>query len=99
MSTFTPEHKSIDDQLKQIITPSGKSYYHVQLQKARIIAVVLAMATIVSLIFLVFAFVQKAAADTARDEAVKNERKAIENETLAKQFEVQLRHCQQPNNK
>jgi hypothetical protein len=90
---------SVDDQLKQIITSNGKSYYQVQLQKSRIIAIVLAMATIVTLIFLVFAFVQKAAADTAREEAVKNERKAIENETLAKQFEVQLRQCQQLNNK
>jgi hypothetical protein len=90
---------SVDDQLKQIITSNGKSYYQVQLQKSRIIAIVLAMATIVTLIFLVFAFVQKAAAETAREEAVKNERKASENETLAKQFEVQLRQCQQLNNK
>lgn len=72
MSTYI-DHKSVDDQLKEIITPSGKSYYHVQLQKARTIAIVLALSTIASLVFLVFAFVQKAAADTAREIARTNE--------------------------
>jgi hypothetical protein len=73
MNTFATDHKSVDDQLKEIITPSGKSYYHVQRQKARTIAIVLALATITSLVFLMFAFVQKAAADTARDIAKTNE--------------------------
>lgn len=41
-----------------------------KLQRARIVALVLASATIISLVFLVFAFVQKAAADKAREEAI-----------------------------
>lgn len=89
------DHVSVDDKLKQIITPSGKSYYHVQLQKARITAIVLAMATLISLIFLVFAFVQKAAADTARDEAVRIQKVALENEVRAKQFQIELERCRQ----
>jgi WD40 repeat protein len=55
-----------------------------KLQRARIVALILATATIVSLIFLVFAFVQKAAADVAREEAQKNEARALEQETIAK---------------
>jgi WD40 repeat protein/energy-coupling factor transporter ATP-binding protein EcfA2 len=43
-----------------------------KLQRARIVALVLASATIISLIFLVFAFVQKAAAEKARQEADAN---------------------------
>lgn len=99
MSTITPEHKSIDDQLRQILTPSGKSYYHVQIQKTRITAIVLAMATIISLIFLVFAFIQKAAADRAREEAIKYEKIAVENEVRARQFQAEWQRCQQINNK
>jgi hypothetical protein len=86
---------SVNDQLKQIITPGGKSYYHVQLQKARMMAIVLSLASVGTLIFLVFAFVQKAAADTAREDAIRNERLAREQELRAKQFEVQLQHCMQ----
>jgi hypothetical protein len=71
-------HVSVDDQLKQIITPGGKSVYHVQLQRARITAIILALSAIMCLVFLVFAFVQKAAADQARDEAIKNEARATE---------------------
>jgi WD40 repeat protein/energy-coupling factor transporter ATP-binding protein EcfA2 len=63
-----------------------------KLQRARIVALILATATIVSLIFLVFAFVQKAAADTAREAAEKeriraeaNEKEAIKNAELARQ--------------
>jgi WD40 repeat protein len=41
-----------------------------KLQRARIVALVLASATIISLVFLVFAFVQKAEADKAREDAV-----------------------------
>ncbi|HEY0741726.1 MAG TPA: High-affnity carbon uptake protein Hat/HatR [Chryseosolibacter sp.] len=59
-----------------------------KLQRARIVALVLATATIVSLIFLVFAFVQKAAADTAREEAVKNAEEAKRQEGIAKKQTV-----------
>jgi hypothetical protein len=55
-----------------------------KLQRARIVALILATATIVSLIFLVFAFVQKAAADTAREEAVKQKVIADQNAIEAK---------------
>jgi hypothetical protein len=37
----------------------GKTFHELQLKRARLAAIVLAMATIISLIFLVFAFVQK----------------------------------------
>lgn len=78
---------SIDDQLKQIKMPNGKSLYDVQLRRARITALVLASAAIVSLIFLVFAFVQKAAADSVRQEAIRNE-------VRAQTLEMELRKCQ-----
>jgi hypothetical protein len=55
-----------------------------KLQRARIVALILATATIVSLIFLVFAFVQKAAADTARELAVANEAEAKKQTEIAK---------------
>jgi hypothetical protein len=87
------DHKSVNDQLKQIITPGGKSYYDLQLRKSRIIALILAVTTLVSLIFLVFAFVQKAAADTAREEAIRNEVRALENERLAAQYKSELADC------
>jgi WD40 repeat protein len=54
-----------------------------KLQRARIVALVLATATIISLIFLVFAFVQKAAADEATLLAKANEKKALAQEKLA----------------
>lgn len=41
-----------------------------KLQRARIVAIVLLSATIISLIFLVFAFIQKAAADEAKNAAI-----------------------------
>lgn len=78
---------SIDEQLKQIKLHSGKSLYDVQLRKTRITAFVLSASALVTIIFLLFAFVQKAAADTAREEAIKSE-------TRARQFEVELRKCQ-----
>ncbi|HEY0655402.1 MAG TPA: hypothetical protein VGD65_19845 [Chryseosolibacter sp.] len=110
MKTFTPGHKSVSDQLKEIITPSGKSYYDVQRQKARVTALMLAMSAIISLIFLVFAFVQKAAADTARQEAERNHVLAIQNEALAaeqakqhqeiaRQLEVELVKCKEAQSK
>lgn len=79
-------HVSVDDQLKQIITPGGKSYYQVQLQRARVTAIVLAMAVVISLVFLVFAFVQKAAADTARE-------RAVESESLLVELQGELNRC------
>lgn len=95
MNPTTTPHKSTDDRLKEIILPNGKSYYHVQLQRSRITAGVLAMATVISLVFLVFAFVQKAAADAARQVATKNHELAIQNEALAKRFQHELEQCQQ----
>lgn len=56
-----------------------------KLQRARIVALVLASATIISLVFLVFAFVQKAAADKAREDAVAQKVIADEN---AKRAEI-----------
>jgi WD40 repeat protein len=69
-----------------------------KLQRARMTAIVMGTATVVSLIFLVFAFMQKAAADKATAEAVKaqqaaevqrleaetQKKKAIDNEKQAK---------------
>lgn len=95
MDTFPLDHKSVNDQLKQIITPNGKSYYDVQRQKTRTMGVVLAMAALMSLIFLIFAFVQKAAADTAREEAVKNVIMAQEAEAHAIEVEDELAKCRQ----
>lgn len=88
-------HISVDDQLKQIITPSGKSVYHLQLQRARITAIVLAMAAVMSLIFVVFAFVQKAAADQAREQAITNETRAEQNAAIAQKLQIELQQCRQ----
>jgi hypothetical protein len=95
MDTSPLDHKSVNDQLKQIITPGGRSYYQVQLEKARMTAVVLALASLVTLIFLVFAFVQKAAADTAREEAVKNEIMAQKSKAHAIEVEAELAKCRE----
>lgn len=57
-----------DEQLKSIRTEDGKTLYQVQLQRARITALVLASATIISLVFLSYAFVQKSEADQLRNE-------------------------------
>jgi hypothetical protein len=54
-----------------------------KLQRARATALTMAGATVISLIFLVFAFVQKAAADEAKVVAEKNELRAKEQEKLA----------------
>jgi hypothetical protein len=54
---------NIEEQLKNLRTASGDSLYKVQLKKARLTALVLAGATIISFIFLAFAFVQKERAD------------------------------------
>lgn len=91
-------HVSVDDKLKQIITPSGKSYYQVQLQRTRLTAIILALSTLISLVFLVFAFVQKAGADVAREEAVKNYEQAVKNEVIASQLKAELEKCQGTNN-
>jgi hypothetical protein len=47
------------EQLKNIRMNTGKTFYELQLKRARLAAIVLALSTIISLIFLVFAFVQK----------------------------------------
>jgi predicted nuclease of restriction endonuclease-like RecB superfamily len=51
------------------------------------------------LIFLVFAFVQKAAADTAREHAVENEKRARQNAEIANHLTVELEQCRQLNSK
>jgi hypothetical protein len=70
--------KSVDDQLKEIRTANGKSLYDMQQKRARITALILAAATVISLIFLVIAFVQKSRGDEIRSEleAVKTELEA-----------------------
>jgi WD40 repeat protein/energy-coupling factor transporter ATP-binding protein EcfA2 len=62
-----------------------------KLQRARIVALVLASATIISLIFLVFAFVQKSAADDAKLLAQANEQKALDQEKKAKASEAEAK--------
>jgi WD40 repeat protein/energy-coupling factor transporter ATP-binding protein EcfA2 len=54
-----------------------------KLQRARIVALVLASATIISLIFLLFAFVQKSAADAARIQADANAQEALKQKAAA----------------
>ena len=51
--------------------------------------IAIAVCVLLSLIFLVFAYIQKAAADNALQRALQNERKAIEQEKLAQQNAVQ----------
>lgn len=63
------EQQAIDSQLKSIRMTDGRTYLEHQLSRARKVAIVLASTTIVSLIFLVFAFVQKAESDKIRGEA------------------------------
>jgi hypothetical protein len=50
---------NIEEQLKNIRMADGKTLYQQQLKRARATAILLASATIISLIFLVYAFVQK----------------------------------------
>ena len=54
-----------------------------QLQRARVTALVLATATVISLLFLLYAFQQKSEADTARETAVALQIKAQDNEKKA----------------
>ena len=54
-----------------------------KLQKARIVALVLATATIVSLIFLVYAFIQKSEAEKQEQLAIKNAAEATKQRDLA----------------
>jgi WD40 repeat protein len=54
-----------------------------KLQRARITAIVLGSATIISLIFLIFAFIQKAEADRQTAKAIANEKIANEQRELA----------------
>ena len=73
--------KSVEDQLKEIRTANGKSYYDLQRKRARATAVVLAVATIISLIFMVFAFIRKSQTEEIRREleVVKLELEACRN--------------------
>jgi energy-coupling factor transporter ATP-binding protein EcfA2 len=56
-----------------------------KLQRARIVALVLSAATFISIIFLVFAFIQKAQADEARELAVANAAEATKQTAIAKE--------------
>jgi hypothetical protein len=60
-----PTMKNVDEQLKAIRTAEGKTLFEIQQKRARATALVLAGTTVVSLIFMVFSFVQKSAADEA----------------------------------
>jgi WD40 repeat protein/energy-coupling factor transporter ATP-binding protein EcfA2 len=54
-----------------------------KLQRARIFALVLGSATVVSIIFLIFAFYQKSEADKQRDEAAKQRDRAVSLQKIA----------------
>lgn len=58
-----------------------------RLRNARITALILATATVVSIMFLIFAFIQKAEADSERIKAQLNEKRAVEQENLARENE------------
>lgn len=62
-----------------------------RLRNARIIALVLAAATIISLGFLVYAFYQKTLADEATKEAIKNEKLALDNAKRAEASEKEAK--------
>jgi hypothetical protein len=62
---------TVEDQLKDVRTASGKTLYEVQLKRARATAIALASATVASLIFLVVAFVQKERGDALERELAK----------------------------
>jgi hypothetical protein len=49
----------MEEQLKNLQIANGEYLYKIQVKKARLTALILANATIISLIFLAFAFVQK----------------------------------------
>ena len=73
-----------------------------KLRRARITALVLASATVVSLVFLVFAFIQKAEADNQRDEAGKQRdeanlqrQKAEDNLELAEQRRIEAEEARE----
>jgi ABC-type dipeptide/oligopeptide/nickel transport system permease component len=52
---------------------------------------IVAISILLNLVFIVFAVVQKAAADTAREMAVQNEQRSMEQSKL---FKVQLDQCE-----
>lgn len=62
-----------EEQLKNIRTADGKSFYEVQLRRSRITALILASATIISFAFLVYAFVQKEKAAELKAQLVATE--------------------------
>jgi hypothetical protein len=68
---------NLEEQLKTIRTENGKTFYEIQLKKSRITALVLASAIIISLCFLIFAFVQKERANHIEKELV-NTKQALE---------------------
>lgn len=59
---------TVEDQLKSIRTAGGKTLYDTQLRRSRITALILASATIISLVFLTYAIMQKSEADRLRQE-------------------------------
>jgi WD40 repeat protein len=56
-----------------------------KLKRARIIAIILASAVVICLLFLMYAFVQQAAAETARNEAIKNAEAATAAQKVAEE--------------
>lgn len=64
-----------------------------KLQRARITAIVLGSATIISLIFLVFAFIQKSQADTAKEAALSAQAATEEQRLIAVQNEVKAKEA------
>ncbi len=64
-----------------------------KLQRARVTAIVLGTATVVSLIFLVFAFIQKSQADKAKDAALLAQAQTEEQRKLAVQNEVKAKEA------
>jgi len=64
-----------------------------KLQRTRIVAIILGSAVIICILFLIYAFVQKAEADTQRLLAVENQKKAEVNERKARVSEQRAREA------
>jgi hypothetical protein len=68
-----------------------EAFYRKAKKKSRITAIVLASATVISLIFLVFAFAQKAVADKATVKAYQLEQEAIKLRSATEEQQRQAR--------
>lgn len=58
-----------------------------RLRNARVTALILATATVISIMFLIYAFIQKTEADIQKSQAVENAKEAFEQKTLAEKNE------------